>query len=264
MISVKKPKKLRPPYKIHGGKYYLSSWVIQHFPKNYEQLSYIEPFAGAISVLLNKEKSNFEAVNDLDLGVIQILRSLRDESKFFINKLKKTTYSERVFKRELKKQGSEFDDYMKHAVNEFVVRRMSRGGIKKNFAWSSRPRGGQPGDLNAWETIISQLPIIAERIEDIFIFNEPAVKVIKAFSDKNTLCYADPTYLAETRVSKDVYDIEMDTDDHIELAAALKQFKGKVVLSGYPSTLYKRLYKDWKCVKKKIVNHASQQKKKED
>jgi site-specific DNA-adenine methylase len=52
----------------------------------------------------------------------------------------------------------------------------------------------------------------------------------------------------------------MDTDDHIALAKALNSFEGKVIISGYPSTLYKRLYDGWKCKKKQIPNHASQSK----
>ena len=63
-------------------------------------------------------------------------------------------------------------------------------------------------------------------------------------------------------MSKEVYKHEMTTDDHIDLANMLNRFKGKALISGYPSRLYNRLYSDWKCVRKKIVNHASQQKSK--
>ena len=84
MKMILKKKRLRPAFKIHGGKYYLSSWVIEHFPKNYEEMDYVEPFAGAASVLLNKEKSSLEAINDLNLGIVQIFRALRDEPEDFI------------------------------------------------------------------------------------------------------------------------------------------------------------------------------------
>jgi DNA adenine methylase len=52
----------------------------------------------------------------------------------------------------------------------------------------------------------------------------------------------------------------MMVDDHRELAEILNNFKGKVLISGYPSRLYNQLYKNWKCEKKKMPNHASQQK----
>lgn len=255
--------KLRPIVKCHGGKHYLNPWIISHFPENYEEFDYVEPYVGGGSVLLNKERAShnrIEIVNDAHLGLIQIYRALRDEPKHFISKLKRTRYTERVFLRELNKQDKEYKDYMDQAMNEYVVRRMSRGGLKKAFAWSNRTRGGLPGDLNAWNTMLQQLPLVAKRIEDISIFNKPAVEVLKAFNEETTLSYCDPPYLHESRTSKDSYEHEMTTDDHIELSEVLIQYRGKVLISGYPSVLYKRLYKEWNCVKKQIANHASQQK----
>lgn len=258
-------KTIRPPFKIHGGKYYLSKWVISNFPPNYQTLEYIEPYIGAGSVLLNKDPSeNMEAINDIDPGVIVIYKALRDEPGHFIGRIKRTKYCERVFNRAWNRRGEKFKDYMDYAVNEFILRRMSRGGLKQHFAWSDRKRGGQPGDVNAWETIIAELPAIADRVANINIFSKPAVEIIKAFNDTNTLVYCDPPYLSDTRVTPDAYEFEMTTDDHIELAEALNQFKGPVLISGYSSTLYRRLYDTpkWRCVRKKIANHSSQQKKK--
>lgn len=252
--------KLRPPFKCHGGKYYLSSWIIENFPDEYEKLDYVEPYCGAASVFINKVPSEgSEVLNDMNDGIVKIFKALRDEPNTFIKRIKRTRYTERVFNRCLKNQDKEWEDYIDHAVNEFILRRMSRGGLKKTFAWSNRERGGQPGDVNAWETIIKQLPEIAERLYGSWVFNKPAIDVIKAFDDDNVLLYCDPPYLEETRTVTNTYEHEMSDDDHIELANALKSFKGKVVLSGYPSSLYKRMFEGWKCLRKKIANHASQQ-----
>lgn len=255
-------KTIRPPFKIHGGKRYLSKWIVEHFPKNYENLDYLEAFSGAASVFLNKKPSiGKEILNDLDPGVVSIQRTIRDECAAFVKKLKATKYSERVFLRELNKteHSSDFDK----AVNEFIIRRMSRGGMKKAFAWSDRERGGKPGDVNAWETIIDVLPLISSRLNNVFIFNKPAIQVINAFNYENMLLYADPPYDPDVRTSKEVYDIEMTVDQHEELFKALNNFKGKVIISGYYSPLYKRLYKGWNSAKKQVVNHSSQQKTKD-
>ena len=228
-------------------------------------MDYIEPFIGAGSVFLNKKPSltGTEVINDLDLGVIQIYRALRDEPDNFIGNLRKIKYCESVFKRELKRQGDEFADYVDHATNEIILRRMSRGGLKKAFAWSERLRGGQPGDVNAWKTIMGLLPEIAGRLQGSNIFNTNGIQIIKGFDDPNALCYADPPYDPDSRVSKSVYGHEMTTEQHIELSEELHKFKGKAIISGYMSPLYIRLYSDWRCEKKKIANHSSQQKKKE-
>lgn len=255
---------LRPPFKIHGGKRYLYSWIIENFPKDYETMDYIEPFVGAGSVLLNKVPclpTKIEAINDIDPGVIQIFRAVKEECDEFVRILKKIKYSERTFKAALKKK--EFPNYMEHAVNEFILRRMSRGGLKRAFGWSERERGGKPGDLNAWETILGILPAISERIRNVHLINRRARVVIDAMNDANALCYCDPPYAPETRTSPNTYEYEMTVEQHEELAESLMRFKGKVIISGYQCPLYNRLYKGWRCVKKTVPNHSSQQKQKD-
>jgi DNA adenine methylase len=250
---------MRPPFKCHGGKSYLAKWIIEQFPEKYESMTYLEPFCGGASVLLNKNPSEDEVINDLDENIVILFRVLRDQCTEFLRKIKKVPYKESTFKAALKASPEEASDLQK-AVNEFIIRRMSRGGLKKNFAWSNRTRGGQPGEVNAWNTILDLIPEISERLHNVIILSKPAVELLKVFNEPNVLCYCDPPYLPETRESLDAYTHEMIVDDHIELGEILNNFKGKVIISGYPSRLYSKIYKGWNCEKKKIPNHASQQK----
>jgi len=55
----------------------------------------------------------------------------------------------------------------------------------------------------------------------------------------------------------------MDEAAHIKLARVLNAVKGKVLLSGYYSPLYLKLYKGWNLHVKEIANHSSQSKNKE-
>ena len=258
-------KKLRGPIKIHGGKFYLSPWIISNFPKNYVELDYCEPFCGAASVLLNKEKSPKETICDKDKGIIALFKALRDEPNEFIGRLRRTKYKESTFKSNLKKAESPFEDYVDYAVNEFILRRMSRGGLKKAFGWSDRKRGGQPGDVNAWETIIELLPSISSRISDVNIISESFESVVSNWDEENTLTYLDPPYLHSTRneTSTDAYEHELTVEQHIQLLNMIKNARGKIVISGYQSRLYKETLVGWKCKKKEIANHSSQSKTKE-
>lgn len=265
-MSIIKTKKLRPVIKTHGGKWYLHQWIISHFPKDYQNYNYVEPFCGGANVGLNKLPAidgRIEVWNDLNPGTIEIYKSLKIEPELFIKKIKKINYSERVFNKAIKVSSNMFDDYIDHAVNEFTLRRMSRDGLKESFALSDRKRGGKSGDINAWDTIIDQLPLISNRLKNVLLFNKNAIDIIKSFDDQNTLLYCDPPYLKETRVSPDAYgEYEMTDEQHEELYKTIRKFKGKVIISGYLSELYKDLYSEWKCYKYKIPNHSSQQKKK--
>lgn len=254
-------KTVRGPYKIHGGKYYLCKWIIDHFPADYEHLHYVEPFFGAGNAFFNKTPATggkHEVVNDINNGIANILYVLRDESEEFISRLKKIKYNEKNFKLALENQKTK--DYFENAINEFILRRMSRDGLKKAFAWSNRQRGGIPGDVNAWKTIMKVLPSLSHRLNGSYIFNKPATDIIKGFDSEDTLIYCDPPYMPDTRVTPNAYEDEMTIEQHEILLDALLKCKGKVIISGYPSSLYSKKLKGWKVVKNKIVNHSSQQK----
>lgn len=256
--------KLRPPIKTHGGKYYLATWILKYFPKNYTELNYCEPFCAGASVFLNKEPSPEEMLSDTDCGVIHIFKALRDEPKEFISRIRRTRYTERAFKMAQNRLEKGFEDYVDEAVNEYILRRMSRGGLRKSFAWSDRQRGGKPGDLNAWDTMIDQLPVIAQRVSNATILCEDFREVIKVWDEDDTFLYLDPPYLHSTRSegSTDAYENEMTVEDHMDLLKLANNARGKIMLSGYSSPLYNRTLKDWRCRKKQVANNSSQQKKK--
>ena len=260
-----KTSKLRPPVKTHGGKYYLADFVIENFPENYQELTYCELMCAGASVFLNKLPSKEEVINDIDPGIVHIHKALRDESKEFIERLKRIRYTERSFKMALTRSEEGFTDYVDHAVNEYMLRRMSRGGMRKSFAWSDRERGGKPGDVNAWETMLLELPRVSERVKNTIILNKNAFDVIKVWDEENVLIYLDPPYMSDTRSdgSKNIYEYEMSVDDHITMLNLVKNARAKVIISGYTCPLYNRTLKGWKVKKKNVPNNSSQTKTKE-
>jgi DNA adenine methylase len=255
---------IRPPIKCHGGKWYLFNWVISHFPKDYPTMEYGEVCIGGGSVFFNKKRSEREILSDVNPGVIAILKSLRDEPKEFIGLLKKLKYKQSTFDNALARSVEPFTDYVEHAVNEYALRRMSRGGMKKAFAWSERLRGGVPGDVNAWKTMIKQLPILAERLAGVHILQKDFLEVCKMWDESTTLLYIDPPYLPSTRSKgcTDIYDNEMPSEMHVKLLNFVKDSKAKIALSGYSSSLYNKYLKGWRTARKEIVNHSSQTTKK--
>jgi DNA adenine methylase len=248
-------KTLRPIFKCHGGKFYLHQWIISHFPKNYTQLKYIEGCGGAASVLLNKERSVVEIYNDADPSITAIVKELAAENPLeFINSVKRVEYNKETFE-----QSKTATD----TLSELIRRRFSRGGLREAFSWSDRLRGGRPGDVNAWETFKLELVHIAERLSEVQVCCMPIGELVERFDAEDVLWYIDPPYLPRTRQSHQVYAVEMGEKDHVELANKLKEAKGKVVLSGYPSSLYTKLYKGWNLTCRPIANHSGQRKNKQ-
>lgn len=251
--------RLRALFKCHGGKFFVAPWVVDHFPSDYENMTYIEGCCGACNVLLRKNPSKIEIINDIDQDVYNLFHCLKYNPEF-IETVKSISYEKEVFENHLKMKAI---SPIERGIKELVTRRMSRGGLQKHFSWSERQRGGRAGDLNSWENFKENLPLLYERIKNVELRNTHVFDLLDEFSEQNCLFYIDPPYVPESRTVKKAYNFEMTEKDHIELSKRLKNVKGKVLLSGYYSKLYCDLYKEWNVDFKEVANHSSQAKKKQ-
>lgn len=248
------PGPLRPPVKWHGGKFYLCQRIIRHFPEHH---TYVEPFGGAASVLLNKPRSPVEVYNDLDERITRLFRVLRDHGQEFHRRLALTPYSEVEFQE----AEQPAPDEIEQARRDFVRWRLSLGGRGGSFSFTlHRVRRGMADVVSGYLSMIDEgLPRISERLRTVQIVRRPALDVIRTWDAPATLIYCDPPYLHSTRHegSRTVYGCEMSEQDHRQLADLLKQCKSRVVLSGYPSGLYDELYRGWRVVEFDMPNHAA-------
>lgn len=106
------------------------------------------------------------------------------------------------------------------------------------------------GDVNAWWTAIEMLPQVVERLRRVQIICQPAQEAIRRFDHDDGLIHCDPPYVHSTRSEdgRDVYAVEMTDSEHEQLSTILHRCRAKIVLSGYPSPLYEKLYGDWRRV----------------
>lgn len=223
--------------KIYGGKFQHAKWIISHFPKDYAKLYYIETCLGGGNIPLQAPQAFREFLSDLHYPTYCMYVALQNGDLY--NSVKFLTYTEDTFKhfRDVFKP----TDVLGHAVQQYVLHRMSRGGMKKDFAWSDRLRGGQPGDLNAWENAVANLPAIQRRFQNAVIMNEDVFSLLKRWGDRpDVFFYIDPPYLLETRTSKSVYELEFTYEHHEQLCDSLLACKARWLLSGYESELYER------------------------
>ena len=245
---------LRPPVKWHGGKHYLCHRIISFFPPHH---TYVEPFGGGASVLLNKEPSKVEVYNDLDCRITRFFRVVRDQGEELRRRLTLTPYSEVEF-NDCPQTAT---DDVEQARRDFVRWRLSLGGRGDSFSFTlHRVRRGMADVVSGYLSMIDeQLPLITERLRTVEILMRPAIDVIRTWDSRDTLFYCDPPYVPTTRheSSRDVYNCEMSEEDHRELADVLSSCAGRVVLSGYPSKLYDKLYRAWRQVRFDIANHAA-------
>ena len=235
-------KKVKPPVKTHGAKLNLSNWIIENLPENYEQLTYVEPMCSGASIFLNKNPSKEEVLSDLDRGLITIFKSLRDEPKEFIDKVKRIRATERVFKMAQNKAETGFEDYVELAFNEFLLRRLSRNGQKKTFI---------SAESTSWKKVAEELNLVAQRVKNCTILNNSALEIFKVWDEEDTFFYLDPPYLPNAREEniKPTNEPNMSVEEHIQLLDMVKNARGKVMISNQSSPLYNRSLKGWKTKK---------------
>jgi DNA adenine methylase len=245
---------IRPPVKWHGGKHYLAKRIIAQFPPHH---TYVEPFGGAASVLINKELSPVEIYNDHDERITRLFRVIRDNGEELCRRLALTPYSEAEFDD----AKAPVEDEIELARRDFVRWRQSIGGREDAFSYTlHRVRRGMADVVSGYLSAIEEeLPRIIQRLRTVQIICRPALDVIIRYDSPDTLFYCDPPYLPETRAvgSRNVYGVEMTEADHHDLAATLRQCQGKVVLSGYASPLYDEFYADWHLIQFDIANHSA-------
>lgn len=236
-----KLKKITSIFKANHNRQIIAKWIKTHLPENYKDLCYLEPYCVGANLLISKEKSYMEILNDSDALALEIFRCLRDEPKEFLKRLERFSFCEETFIKMKNKTSAK--DYLERAVSEYVLRKMSQLELKKNFCKKSSIE---------WEKSLLNLNCLSNRLQEVFFFNNKAIDIIKVFDSDKTLLYCDPPHLYENKNSKTVYFSDMDTNDHIQLSHALNSFKGKVIISGVTSPLYNRLYKNWSMHRCKI------------
>lgn len=262
--NVRSKRNLTLPLKWHGGKSYLASEIIKLIPKH---THYVEPFFGGGSVLFSKPisliENHSEVVNDLNSELTNFWCVLRDKKLFkgFYRRVEATPFS-KVFWEEAVHCDS--SDSIDRAVAFFVRYRQSRQGLGTDFATMSRSRTrrGMNEQASSWFSAIDGLKNFHDRLKRVVILSDDAIDVIVREDSPHTFFYLDPPYLHETRFAKSCYEFEMSTIQHTELLGVLSKVKGKFLISGYPSDLYRnwaRKYK-LKTVEIEIDNKASNKK----
>lgn len=280
-------KNLTQPLKWHGGKYYLRKWIVGLMPPH---LHYVEPFFGGGGILLARDPDRdwmstgeekllaadsgcSEVVNDLHGELINFWRVLQNPDYFeaFAKRIALTPFGEPEFKAAF--EASQAADPSIHlseverATQFFILARQSRQGLMRDFATLSRNRTRSRinEQVSAWLRVVDGLPDVHHRLRNVVILNQPATKVIRKEDGPKTLFYCDPPYVHETRVTTGEYAFEMAEAEHVELLETLAGLKGKFMLSGYPSELYKKWETDhgWNRHEFEIDNKASSGKVKE-
>ena len=216
-----------------GGKFRLKKRIIDLFPKDYENMIYIEPFVGGGSVYFSKEPSKEEIINDIDKDLIEVYKGFK---KYDFDQIKKDVdgkYSKEEFYKI--RDNIPKDKYNKF-LRLFILFRTSYFGLSRSY---DRTKS------------ISLRENYSERLKNTKIFNTDYKTIIKKYDSPNSLIYLDPPYEGST---KEHY--KNSIIDYEELKNILSKIKGKFILSINKSDRIKELFKNFNIseIKTEYVN----------
>ena len=205
-----------------GGKTKLVEKILSIFPKDYENMIYVEPFIGGGSILYNKKISKEEIINDLDSNLIIFYKGIQKYNQNKINEgMKDYAHNKKNF--DLIKNSNpknHFDKFIKELI---LIRGSYRNNMRtyyeKNFNYD----------------FIKQ----KERLKNVKIYNTDYKKIIKDYDSPNTLFYFDPPYeKSDGLYTHDFLPIK-------EVYDTIKNIKGKWILSYNDSKEAEELFKDF-------------------
>lgn len=230
---------MRPPTAYYGGKTRLASTIVGLMP---EHRCYVEPFAGALAVLLAKPPATHEVVNDLDGLVVNFWRQLRDHPTELERVCAATPYARDEYAAADPTEDGIED--LERARRWWVRVNQSHSRTNRSSGWST---GFARFGSRAHETFraAGRIPDVAARLRMVTIENRDACEVIEAYDLPDTVHYVDPPYPAEARNSVGYRHEMPGEDDHRRLAEVLRSVQGTVILSGYRCPLYDELFGDW-------------------
>lgn len=235
-----------------GAKWGMAPQIVSLMPRH---RSYLEPFFGSGAVLFNKPPSAIETVNDIDGDIVNFFSVLREQPEELARLISLTPYARESFDDAHNNRGT---DPLDRAYRFAIRSKMGHGFKTYQKTGFKIDVAGRQGSYAAryWAAMPAQVIELAGRLKGVQIENRPALEVIRRFNYDNVLIYADPPYLLDTRSGKQ-YRHEMTEQDHVDLLDALKQHKGSVILSGYPSELYDRELMGWAMITQRSYNQNS-------
>ncbi len=225
-----------------GSKWSIAREIVRYFGPHYH---YVEPYFGSGAVFFTKDPSPHELINDSNGLLVNFFRVLRDRTEELCWALETTPWSREEYDHSDVVVGDPVED-----ARRFVVRiwQAHASDLAKKTGWKNRGvRQRARGMSVRWQRVPAELTELAWRLQDAEIENRPAVELMRRFSAKDCLIYADPPYLPSTRTQK-MYGQEMAEDEHVEMLEVLAAHAGPVVLSGYENELYNEMLKSWERV----------------
>lgn len=230
----------RPPLRYYGGGWTRAPWTISYIPQHD---NYLDACFGGGSILLRKPVAALETVNDVDGRTVNFFRVLRQRSDELLCGINLTPWAE----DEMRLCGAVSEDSLEDARRFFLLcwATVHGGPARPSFSFRYQKSVESRFASPPYDAIVrDDLLVTAERLKRVQILNRDALELIEKFRKEDCVIYFDPPYLQETRARKHGYNHEPSPAWHRLAAMMLREARGPVLVAGYRSRLYERMYEE--------------------
>lgn len=178
--------RVKPVLRWPGGKTRLLKSILPKIPPH---VCYCEPFAGGLAVLLSKERSPVEVINDLNGELVALYLNVQKHLPELLRQMESVITSRQLLHLFTKQPGL---TEIERAMRFLIRNRVSFGGNMHSFGVCKTKGGGVAFGRKANMLLIEALH---QRLDKVVIENIPYDRCFKNYDSKETFWFCDPPYL---------------------------------------------------------------------
>lgn len=202
-----------------GGKSRLAKNIIARFP---EHQCYVEVFAGAANVFFAKEARGTEVINDLDLDLVTLYRTVKHHPEELHRQFKYVLISRDEFSRLLQVNPDTLTD-IQRAARYLYLQRMCFGGRSKGRSFGTSTTGVPRLNLFTLQRLLEEAWL---RLSQVMIECLDFRDLIHRYDREHTLFFLDPPYW-----KFNCYEHNFAEKDFYDLAEVLAGIKGRFMMT---------------------------------
>jgi DNA adenine methylase len=203
--------RVKPAIRWAGGKSRLLKHLLPLIPPH---TCYVEPFSGGLAVLLAKERSGAEVINDVNGDLVRFYRCVRFHVEPLLTELEFVLNAR-----------EEFEDFgaqlgltdIQRAARWYFRNRMSFGGFGEHFGTSA---------VSSVDTRAGRLQLVRElsaRLDRTLIEHLDWLECVRRYDRPGTFFFCDPPYTECVETSYSAWS----NADVMKLREALRTLKGQ-------------------------------------
>jgi DNA adenine methylase len=175
----------KPVLRWPGGKSRLLKKLLPRVPSH---VCYVEAFAGGMALLLAKERSQIEIVNDANGDLVSLYRCVQYHLPALLDEIQWTLSARKNLTDFLAQPGL---TEIQRAARWFIRNRISFGGSMTSYAVSRSGGGG----VSSRQAVLENLKRLNERLDRVSIENLSYERCLELYDGKASFFFLDPPYV---------------------------------------------------------------------